>query len=79
MQSITIEQLRQEPERYVQATQHGDIEIRAQGQPVAVLTAARNATVWQKYWNERERALSQVRLAADWDSMTAVSADRDPL
>jgi hypothetical protein len=77
MQTVTLEELQNDLERYVRASQQGDIEIHAQGKVMAILTAPRPATIWQEFWQHRERALSRVSITGDWNSMSAVSADRD--
>jgi hypothetical protein len=77
MQFITIDQLRNNLERYVRESHQGDIEIREQDKAMAVLTAPRPSAVSDRFWEERERVLSTIHLGADWNSTAAVSSDRD--
>jgi hypothetical protein len=79
MATISIQQLHDETERFVRQAAYQEIEVRADGEVVAVLGAPRTPHDFEAYWRQRERRLSSIRMLGVWDSTKAVSEDRERL
>ncbi len=79
MRTIDLQQLKNQTEHFVQAARQDDIQIRAGGEVVAVLSRPRNAEAFRTFWEQRERTLAQISMKGTWDSAAAVSSDRDRL
>jgi|KBSSwiStaDraftv2_1062776.scaffolds.fasta_scaffold919185_1 antitoxin (DNA-binding transcriptional repressor) of toxin-antitoxin stability system len=77
MQSVNIQQLRDDVAGVISAAQQGDVAVTDQGRIVAMVTKPRSNPDFESYWQWRERMLADVVAAPGWDSTQAVSDDRD--
>jgi hypothetical protein len=77
MQTIDINQSREDSANVISAAQQTDVYIVEQGRVVPVLSKPRASDNFEAYWQERERLLSRITIDPNWDSTEAVSEDRD--
>jgi prevent-host-death family protein len=76
MQTISLQDLRDDAAGVIAAAQDRDILVVDNGKVVAVVSKPPPAAEFGRYWMEREKLLAGVVALPGWDSTNAVSEDR---
>jgi hypothetical protein len=77
MQTVNVQQLRDDTAGVISAAQVADVLVVDEGRVVAVVTKPRTNADFEAYWQAREKLLAEVTVDSSWDSTQAISEDRD--
>jgi hypothetical protein len=77
MQTISLQQLRDDAEAAVVAAQKSDVLVVEDGKVLAVVSRPRASQNFAEYWQRREALLQGITAGPDWDSTQVISEDRE--